>query len=116
MLNLENSTFSCQHDPILHTWTADNLTISIVNNASGSLPGTSTSAYSSRKFISIDLATKTATLLKEYISPEHLLSPSQGNVQTLSNGDQPIGWGNLAFFSESSCPTGPAFCTRSSAL
>ena len=97
---MENFTFSCQHDLILRAWTADNLTISIIDNASGGLPGTNTSAYSSGKFISIDLTTKTATLLKEYISPERLLSRSQGDVQTPSSGGQFIGWGNLAFFSE----------------
>ena len=39
-------------------------------------------------------------LLKEYISPEHPLSPSQGNAQTLSNGNQFISRGSLTFFSE----------------
>lgn len=58
------------------------------------------SAYSSGKFISIDLTTKTATLLKKYISPERLLSPSQGDVRTLSSGDQFISWRNLALPSE----------------
>ena len=89
--DLQNFIFSCQHDLILHAWTADNLTISTMDNASGGLPSTITSAYSSGKFISIDLTTKTATLLKEYISPERLLSHSQGNVQTLSNENQFIG-------------------------
>jgi hypothetical protein len=41
-----------------------------------------------------------ATLLREYASPEKVLSTSQGNAQLLSNGNVMVGWGSAPCFSE----------------
>jgi hypothetical protein len=41
-----------------------------------------------------------ATLLREYASPEKILSTSQGNAQLLSNGNVFVGWGSEPFVSE----------------
>ena len=41
-----------------------------------------------------------ATLLREYTSPEKLLTTSQGNVQLLPNANVLIGWGSAPFISE----------------
>jgi hypothetical protein len=41
-----------------------------------------------------------AALLREYTSPEGLLSTSQGNAQLLSNGNVFVGWGSQPYLSE----------------
>jgi hypothetical protein len=41
-----------------------------------------------------------ATLLREYTSPEKLLATSQGNMQLLPNANVFIGWGSEPFISE----------------
>ena len=41
-----------------------------------------------------------ADLVREYTHPKELVSPSQGNVQVLPNGNVFIGWGSEPFFSE----------------
>ena len=49
--------------------------------------------------------THTATLLHQYVNPgQAVLSPSQGDVQQLGNGDQLIGWGQIGLVSEFSPP------------
>ncbi len=48
----------------------------------------------------VDETAMTATLVREYPSPAHLLSTSQGNVQVLPNGHVFIGWGSVPRFSE----------------
>ena len=48
----------------------------------------------------LDLTHRTATLAQQYIRPQATLAGSQGNVQTLPNGDLFVGWGNQPFVSE----------------
>jgi hypothetical protein len=43
---------------------------------------------------------KTAQLVRSYSHPARLLSPHQGNVQELPNGDVFVGWGGVPYFSE----------------
>ena len=51
--------------------------------------------------VAIDLQKHTATLLHQYINPgQAILSPSQGDVQQLSDGDQLIGWGQIGLVTE----------------
>ena len=51
--------------------------------------------------VGLDLAKRTATLLHSYVDPQvSVLSPSQGDVQQLSNGDQLLGWGQIGLISE----------------
>jgi hypothetical protein len=50
--------------------------------------------------IHLDPATATATLVHEYDHPPPLLTGSQGNYQTLDNGDAFLGWGAVPYVSE----------------
>jgi hypothetical protein len=57
--------------------------------------------YQSRGIVlELDEYKMTATLLREYISPDKPLASGQGNMQVLPNGDVFIGWGPETFFSE----------------
>lgn len=50
----------------------------------------------------LDMKTMTATLVREWTHPQTVLAGSQGNMQTLPNGDRFVGWGsepNLTEFS-----------------
>jgi hypothetical protein len=48
----------------------------------------------------LDEEEMSATLLREYTSPEKILSTSQGNAQLLPNGNVLVGWGSAPFVSE----------------
>ena len=48
----------------------------------------------------LDEEEMSATLLREYVSPETLVATSQGNLQLLPSGDAFVGWGSEPFFSE----------------
>ncbi len=51
--------------------------------------------------VGLDYAKRTATLLHTYVDPQvSVLSPSQGDVQQLANGDQLVGWGQIGLVSE----------------
>ncbi|HEX4837586.1 MAG TPA: arylsulfotransferase family protein [Solirubrobacteraceae bacterium] len=50
--------------------------------------------------VTLDPTTKTETLVTQYEHPKRLRAGSQGNVQTLENGDVFIGWGAVPYFSE----------------
>jgi hypothetical protein len=50
--------------------------------------------------IAVNPQTKTDTLLAQYEHPKAISSGSQGNLQTLSNGDIFLGWGSEPYFSE----------------
>jgi Arylsulfotransferase (ASST) len=50
--------------------------------------------------IKIDEDAMTATLVHEYIHPDKLSSPTQGNVQVLPNGNVFVGWGSAPAISE----------------
>jgi hypothetical protein len=55
--------------------------------------------------ISLDLATRTATLIKSVNQPEGLTAAATGSAQTTRNGDLFVSWGGLSYFSEFS-PSG----------
>ncbi|MDQ2683811.1 MAG: arylsulfotransferase family protein, partial [Chloroflexota bacterium] len=50
--------------------------------------------------IALDPDAMTAELIEEYVHPEELLSPNQGNMQVLPNGNVFIGWGGVPRISE----------------
>jgi hypothetical protein len=50
--------------------------------------------------LEIDEEKMSATLLREYTSPQKLLTTSQGNLQLLPNANVFIGWGSAPFISE----------------
>jgi hypothetical protein len=50
--------------------------------------------------IELDEEKMSATLLREYTSPQKLLTTSQGNLQLLPNANVFIGWGSAPFISE----------------
>lgn len=46
--------------------------------------------------IRVDETARTASLVREWTNPKPQLSPSQGNMQALPNGDVFVGWGGTA--------------------
>ncbi|RSL86363.1 hypothetical protein CEP51_002854 [Fusarium floridanum] len=56
--------------------------------------------YSRGLMINLDIDAMTVSLEQEYISPQKMLSPSQGSVQVLPNGNVLIGWGHVPSFTE----------------
>jgi hypothetical protein len=50
--------------------------------------------------LELETGRMTATLAREYTSPDQLLSSSQGNVQVLPNGNVFVGWGSAPYLSE----------------
>jgi len=50
--------------------------------------------------VELDMDEMSATLLREYKSPEGLLATSQGNMQALASGNVFVGWGSEPFVSE----------------
>ena len=65
---------------------------------SGSVPAGTPPSHG--LFLQLNLATKTASLLKEYYHDPNLNISSQGNTQSLANGNVFIGWGQSAYYSE----------------
>ncbi|MDQ3182818.1 MAG: arylsulfotransferase family protein [Actinomycetota bacterium] len=53
--------------------------------------------------VELDEEKMSATLLREYTSPEKTFATSQGNMQLLPNANVFIGWGSEPFISEFSC-------------
>jgi Arylsulfotransferase (ASST) len=90
--------FSWQHDPEAlghntYTW---------FDNESA---GTPNYPYSRIVTVKLNPKTKTATLVKTDNQPDHLSAASQGNGQTLKDGNLVVGWGILPYVSEFS-PSG----------
>jgi hypothetical protein len=59
--------------------------------------------------VSIDPRANTAALVAQYEHTPALSSASQGNVQTLANGDLFVGWGAAPYFSEFNAAGGLLF-------
>jgi hypothetical protein len=73
-----------------------NNTISVFDN--GAVP--KVHPQSRGMVVAINPQANTDTVVAQYEHPSALSSASQGNVQTLANGDVFIGWGAQPFFSE----------------
>ena len=98
VLDSAGEIFAWQHDPEqvgpqTYTW---------FDNESS---GTPLLAASRAVTVRLNLRTRTATLVASDDQPEGLVAASQGNVQTIRNGDLFVGWGILPYFSEFS-PSG----------
>jgi hypothetical protein len=59
--------------------------------------------------VSIDPRANTAALIAQFLHTPALSSASQGNVQTLANGDLFVGWGAAPYFSEFNAAGGLLF-------
>ncbi len=94
--------FAWQHDP---NQVGPDLYTFFDNESSGTpqLP------YSRAIVVRLDERSRTATLVRSYNQPEGLSAPSQGNAQTLPDGDAFVGWGSLPYFSEFSPAGGLLF-------
>jgi hypothetical protein len=94
----QGANFAWQHDAEM---LADG-TVSVFDNED-----TPPEAAESRAVdIALDMATNSATLVTQCLYPgQGILTPSQGDVQQLSNGDDFIGWGQAGAVSELS-PSG----------
>jgi Arylsulfotransferase (ASST) len=93
-LNSAGAIFAYQHDPEalghgLYTLFDDEAYLS-----------TALLPHSRAVVIRLDLADRTATLLRSDDQPAGLLSRAQGNAQTTGNGDLFVGWGTLPYVSE----------------
>jgi hypothetical protein len=85
--------FAWQHDATLVSPHA----IEIFDNEDTPQIATSSRAIE----VLLDYGKHTATLLHQYVNPgPTVLSPSQGDVQRLSNADQFVGWGQIGIASE----------------
>jgi hypothetical protein len=97
-LDSAGEIFSWQHDPEalgnnIYTW---------FDNESA---GTPNYPYSRIVTVKLNPKTKTATLIKTDDQPDHLSAASQGDGQTLKDGNLVVGWGILPYVSEFS-PSG----------
>jgi hypothetical protein len=71
--------------------------LTVFDNASGD----SEAEVSSRGLVlRLDTEAMTATLVRAHVHPTEILSVSQGNMQTLPNGNAFVGWGSSPVFSE----------------
>ena len=95
--------FTFQHDARIISDNSTTTILSLFDNASNQF--NQSSRYSSGKIISIDHPNNHATLLKQFIPPNNLISDSQGNCQIF---DKPnfqsssvfCGWGSQPYISE----------------
>ncbi|WP_377272875.1 arylsulfotransferase family protein [Peterkaempfera sp. SMS 1(5)a] len=106
VLNSAGRFFAWQHDPQplgngLYT-VFDNESAGLANSGAGAV---SELPYSRVVTFRLDPRTHRATLLRTTDQPDGLTAPSQGNAQTLRNGDLVVGWGSLPYVSEFS-PSG----------
>jgi hypothetical protein len=86
------TVFNWQHDARLH---ADG-TISVFDD--GAFP--KVEDHSRALILRPDLATKTVSLVRAYVSPEKLLAMHQGGMQVLADGHVFVGWGSEPYFTE----------------
>ena len=101
VLNSADEVFAWQHDPQplgngLYTF-FDNESAGAGNTGTGAV---SELAYSRVVTVRLNPRTRTATLVRSVDQPEGLIAPSQGNGQTLPNGELVVGWGSLPYISE----------------
>jgi hypothetical protein len=101
VLNGDGKIFAWQHDPQplgngLYTF-FDNESAGTANSGSGAV---SELPYSRVVTVRLDPETHEASLVGSADQPAKLSDSSQGNAQTLHNGDLVVGWGSLPYVSE----------------
>lgn len=84
--------FAWQHDARYRTGN----TISLYDDEAKAEP----EPYARGLFLHLDPATMTATVARQYLSPDKLIVDSQGNVQVLPSGNVFIGWGSEPYVTE----------------
>ncbi|KAF2090176.1 hypothetical protein K490DRAFT_34978 [Saccharata proteae CBS 121410] len=90
--------FSRQHHVRFISTGETETTITLFDNASD---GSAASANAtSGMVITVNNATMTAYLARQYVNPDGLIAVSQGSVQTLANTNVFIGWGQKPYYSE----------------
>lgn len=91
------ATFSWQHDARLLKYN----TISLFDdNCCDSLPIPPGTPYAHGLILKLDLIAMTANVKRTYFHDPNVQVASQGNVQSLCNGNRFIGWGQSQYFSE----------------
>lgn len=86
--------FSWQHDA---RFLPDNLVSMFDDNSDGSsVPGPPSHGL----ILQLDLANRTASLYRSYYHDPNITVASQGNVQSLTNGNEFVGWGQSQYYSE----------------
>jgi len=101
VLDEAGEAFSWQHDPQplgdgLYTF-FDNESAGVANTGAGAV---SELPYSRVVTVRLNFSTHQATLVGSDNQPERLSASSQGNAQTLDNGDVVVDWGSQPYFSE----------------
>ncbi len=92
-LDSANEIFAWQHDPEA----IGNNEYTFFDNESS---GTPLLPASREVTVRLNFRDRVATLVSSDDQPEGLSAASQGNAQTLRNGDIVVGWGSLPYFSE----------------
>jgi hypothetical protein len=92
-LDSANEIFAWQHDPEV----IGNHEYTFFDNDS---EGTPLLPYSREVTVKINPWDRVATLVSSIDQPEGLSASSQGNAQTLGDGDIVVGWGSLPYFSQ----------------
>jgi hypothetical protein len=93
VLDSAGEIFAWQHDPEA----LGNGVYTFFDNDSS---GTPLLPYSRAVTVRLNPQNRTATLLASDNQPEGLSAPSQGNAQTIQDGNLVVGWGALPYFSE----------------
>jgi hypothetical protein len=75
-------------------------TYSIFDNGTGIPDAGKTRDYSRGLVLRLDEAKRTAALVAEFVHPNRLSAPTQGNFRELADGGSFIGWGQLPYFTE----------------
>lgn len=89
------TNFTWQH----HASWYENNSLTIFDN--GAYDKLHTAEYSRGLLVGLDYANMTATLVKDYVAPQHLLVPSQGSMQMLQDtGNVLVGWGHTPAYTE----------------
>jgi hypothetical protein len=91
----EGTAFAWQHDARV----LESGELTLFDNAESDQALEATT-WSRGMALALDEEVRTATLLREYVHPSEILSTSQGNMQTLPNGNAFVGWGSAPVFSE----------------
>jgi Arylsulfotransferase (ASST) len=77
-------------------------TYSVFDNGVG-IPGAGkTRDYSRGLVMRLDEAKRTVTFVAEFVHPNRLSTPTQGNFRELADGGSFIGWGQMPYFTEHS--------------
>ncbi|MER7468146.1 arylsulfotransferase family protein [Streptomyces sp. NPDC097981] len=91
-----NADFYWQHDARFRPGNG----ISMFDDGCCDLPDGAPEQQSHGLILSLDFDNRRATAAKTYYHEPPLYSPTQGNTQALSNGNEFIGWGQSPYYSE----------------